>query len=361
MYQPLVESGGRNIIYGMNFIPVKFGIVTGLLATLLAACAPAASGVPAAPAVVTRIVEVTAEVVTEVVVTATPAPVTPTPKPAPASGKFAFKYNIDKSLPEDWVKEFKTIMQNIGEILPIDPNIATYVKNNEMNIYAWNDAVMNPFSEAPNLSGQCICGDGPNNRWMVLEMNNWEFENKHIHRYAVIVHEYFHVYQIALSDNAMTPKWLVEGGAAALENLYIQQYYGETTFRDDMFKLPSEVFRNPMLFEKYSTSEKIDTGGSMFMNLALAKELQKQGISEQRAFEMIFRDFWIENGKLPKNDDSDGNNSTRFVDWKKAFKTLFKMDVETFYSRLKSEYSAADSNTALPSQSLKIQEIFVSK
>ena len=68
----------------MYSIPVKFGIVTGLLATLLAACAPAASGVPADPVVVTRIVEVTAEVVTEVVVTATQAAITHTPTPTPS-------------------------------------------------------------------------------------------------------------------------------------------------------------------------------------------------------------------------------------------------------------------------------------
>ena len=48
--------------------------------------------------------------------------------------------------------------------------------------------------------------------------------------------------------------------------------------------------------------------GGTFMVLALIKESQKNGISEDRAFEMIFRDFWIENGKLPKISDSDGNN-----------------------------------------------------
>ena len=83
--QPLLGSGGGSgTRLSMNFIPVKFGIVTGLLATLLAACAPSASGVPAAPVVVTRIVEVTAEVVTEVVVTATQAAITHTPTPIPS-------------------------------------------------------------------------------------------------------------------------------------------------------------------------------------------------------------------------------------------------------------------------------------
>ena len=81
----LGAAGGSGTFRSMNFIPVKFGIVTLLLATLLAACAPAASGVPAAPVVVTRIVEVSAEVVTEVVVTATQAAITHTPSPTVSS------------------------------------------------------------------------------------------------------------------------------------------------------------------------------------------------------------------------------------------------------------------------------------
>ena len=308
----------------MNFIPVKLGIVTGLLATLLAACAPAASGVPAAPIVVTRIVEVTAEFVTEVVVTATQSAITHTPTPiptlkparTPAPGKFAFKYNIDKSLPEDWVMEFKTIMQNLGEVLPIDPNIADYVKNNEMNIYAWISAVKNPFSERPDMGGTSISGNG-SDLWMVLEINKDEFIYNILHRYSVIVHEYFHVYQKGLSRDAMVPKWLLEGGATVIEELYVQQYYGKSDLEGRISNdLANYVFTNPKLFEKYSTSEKdskgqwmdMNYGGSTFMVLALIKELQKNGISEQRAFEMIFRDFWIENGKLPKISDSDGNN-----------------------------------------------------
>ena len=92
----------------MNFIPVKLGIVTGLLATLLAACAPAASGVPAAPVVVTRIGEVTAEVVTAVVVTATQAAITHTPTPiptlklarTPAPRKFALYTILIRAFPK---------------------------------------------------------------------------------------------------------------------------------------------------------------------------------------------------------------------------------------------------------------------
>ena len=101
------------------------------------------------------------------------------------------------------------------------------------------------------------------------------------------------------------------------------------------------------------------------MVLALVKELQKQGISEQRAFEMVFKDFWVENAQLPQFIELDRGNERNTVDWQKTFKSLFKMDVKTFYTRLQSEYSLADYKAdykkVLPSKSLKIQDIFVSK
>ena len=282
----------------------------------------------------------------------------PTPQGVKDVGQFAFQYNLDKSLPEAWISEFQSIMKNLGETLPINPNINEYVQNNVMNIYAWNSAVKNPFTEKPNMSGACICGDGPNNRWMVLEINKDEFEYDLKHRYSVIVHEYFHVYQIALSKNSMDPKWLNEGGAKVLEEIYVQQYYGKNSLQKDLNSpdlWSDDVFTNPSLYEQSETSSgEAQTGGwidmnyagSAYMLLTLVKELQKQGISEQRAFEMVFRDFWLEKSKQS--------------DWKIAFKQVFKMDVNTFYETLKTQ-TRNDANKLLPSESLTIQEIFVSK
>ena len=49
---------------------------------------------------------------------------TTTPSTAvPDSKQFAFQYNLDKSLPEAWISEFQSIMKNLGETLPINPNI----------------------------------------------------------------------------------------------------------------------------------------------------------------------------------------------------------------------------------------------
>jgi hypothetical protein len=157
-------------------------------------------------------------------------------------------------------------------------------------------------------------------------------------------------------------------------DLYENQYYGqwglEWKIQNDSSKF---IFTNPKLFEKFESSEEDSTGktmddnygSSVFMVLALVKELQKQGISEQRAFEMVFKDFWAKNAQLPQFLELDGGNERNTVDWQKTFKSLFKMEVETFYARLRSEYSLADYKAdykkVLPSKSLKIQDIFVSK
>ena len=82
--------------------------------------------------------------------------------------------------------------------------------------------------------------------------------------------------------------------------------------------------------------------GSAFMLLALVKELQRDNISEEEAFKLIFRDFWLE--------------KARQRNWKKVFEKTVNMRVKTFYERL-SEYSRNDVRKMLPSKSLKIQDI----
>jgi hypothetical protein len=266
---------------------------------------------------------------------------------------FSFRYNLDKSLDTAWVAEFKNIMEILQEVLPIDENFNKYVKNSTMDIYAWNSKVKNPFSEKPDMGGASISGDGKT-RWMVLEINKDEFKYDSLHRYSVIVHEYFHVYQIALSKDRMDTKWLSEGGAKVIEEMFVQQYYGRSSLEDDL-KSPeswsNEVFTDPNLYEKYETSSKetsdgwmdMNYAGSAFMFLTLVNELQKNNFSEQEAFKLVFKDFWIEKSKE--------------LNWKKAFENTFDMSTETFYERL-SEYSRKGVKKILPSKSLKIQDIF---
>jgi len=269
--------------------------------------------------------------------------------------KFHFKYNLHKSLPDAWVTEFKKKMDFLEELLPITSNINQVFTDPFMNVYAWKTGETNPFPEKPGISGSSISGSS-----MILEMSADSFSNGDVQR---VVHEYFHVYQIGLSKDAMMPKWLVEGGANAFEEIDYQQYEGKRALDQELENNVSKyVFTNPKLFEKYQTSSNdpagkqmdINYGSSTFMVLALVKELRKQGISEQRAFEMVFRDFWIENSKQRRI-------SRENLEWEKSFETVFKISIETFYSRLMSKYTHAGFKEVLPSKTLEVQQIFVAK
>ena len=83
--------------------------------------------------------------------------------------------------------------------------------------------------------------------------------------------------------------------------------------------------------------------GAAIMVLALVNELKKNNISEQKAFELVFREFWIQRAKT----------ST----WIPAFKQTFEMSWDEFYERL-SKYKRKDLKKILPSKTLKIQDIF---
>ena len=78
------------------------------------------------------------------------------------------------------------------------------------------------------------------------------------------------------------------------------------------------------------------------MALALTKELQKIGKTEEEAFRLIYKDFWLLN-------PTDNN-------WKQKFEELFMFSVETFNNSL-GKYTN-DISTVLPSEKLKIQDIF---
>ena len=143
--------------------------------------------------------------------------------------KFKFKYHIADNLAKEWVTEFKNIMNIVQEVLPINEKTNSWVKRelNRMepfNIYAWNRK-KNPFKKFTMGKGSGVRSD-KRGRWMQLDI---KFSEK-IHSYSVVVHEYFHVYQIALSEDKFydrdSPKWLGEGGAKVLQEIYANQYYG---------------------------------------------------------------------------------------------------------------------------------------
>ena len=279
---------------------------------------------------------------------------------AVANEKFKFKYHIDDSLSKKWVTEFENTMNIVQEVLPIQDNMYDYLNTPEMPIYAWKNTNKNPFPKIKkNLKGSCICGDGTT-RWMQLGIQKQDITKKRNRVYSVIVHEYFHIYQIALSENKLSdrnsPKWLIEGGAKVLQEIYARQYYGKNFLKSDIQDRErwsiKKVSKKPHLFEKHKTSPTkrgfdSNYAGSAFIVLALVNELKKNNISEQEAFELVFREFWIQRAKKPQG-----------WNWQPAFKNTFGMTVPEFYERL-SKYKRKDLKKILPSKSLKIQDIFI--
>ena len=276
-----------------------------------------------------------------------------------ANEKFKFKYHIDDSLSKKWVTEFENTMNIVQEVLPIQDNMYDYLNTPEMPIYAWKNTNKNPFPKIKkNLKGSCICGDGTT-RWMQLGIQKQDITKKRNRVYSVIVHEYFHIYQIALSENKLSdrnsPKWLIEGGAKVLQEIYARQYYGKNFLKSDIQDRErwsiKKVSKKPHLFEKHKTSPTkngfdSNYAGSAFIVLALVNELKKNNISEEKAFELVFREFWIQRAKQPSG-----------WNWQTTFKNTFGMTLDEFYERL-SKYKRKDLKKILPSKTLKIQDIF---
>ena len=257
-------------------------------------------------------------------------------------------YNIHESLPLPWVVEFYAIMNNLSNIIPANQN---YFDN--LDIYAWNSNVEDPF---PGIQGGTYIGGSDEEYYMVLEINEMEFEWNHMHRYSVIAHEYFHVYQLSINQpmnepnggynpNTFSIKWLIEGAATTIESIYIQDYYDYNYFTNDLAyaNISNSVHTNPSIFESYN-SNNIDVNytSSVFMILVLAKELIELGHSEEDAFKMIFKEFMLTGAK----------NS----DWENFFADTFGFSVDDFYNILQS-YTLNLENV-IPSSSLSLEQIF---
>ena len=235
-------------------------------------------------------------------------------------------------------------MVNLDKIIPV--KATSYFCS--LDIYAWNDSTNKPFKDKiGNTGGQSISGN-EEGIFMVLEMPSSEFTNNSIHRYSVIPHEYFHVFQLSFAknmyDGLFDIKWLIEGTAATFESLYTQQYYSINYFKDAQNSVNIAVMNNPNIFESYKNSrdEDMNYSSSVFMVLALVNELKKLNLSEEKAFKLILNDFMNKN---PTN-----------VNWKTVFQEVFNINLEIFYQSLSSYTNNID--TVLPSESIKLENIF---
>lgn len=169
-----------------------------------------------------------------------------------------------------------------------------------------------------------------------------------MHRFSVVAHEYFHVYQMSLSQNFFEGdielKWMSEGGAATFESLYIQYYYNSNYFLEAQTEIDPSVKSNPSIYEKYNSSSDVDMNyaSSVFMFLVLSKELQKANYTEEESFRLILKDFWETN-------PTDGN-------WKNKFEEVFNINVDDFYNLI-NNYNT-DITEVMPSEDINLNNIF---
>lgn len=258
------------------------------------------------------------------------------PLVAHPKGAFEFDPQVDESLPESWRAEFPVILATLQAVAPISPCIHDQREDpvkSPMKIYAWSSAVDSPFEdERPGMEGASVSGDGTDT-WMVLEIHSDEFEYDSLHRYSVVAHEYWHVYQLGAwrAQGLSYPDWMWEGGAKVLEELYISEHYGQSEFDRNLFPVAATALANPSDFGLYANDggavggdSDINYNTSAFMLLALAKELQeRQGLTEAESLGLVLT------APAPRG------STTPFLD-------VFGMSLEDFYASL-AQYPAVTS------------------
>ncbi|MGB1805629.1 MAG: hypothetical protein ACPHL7_00045 [Flavobacteriaceae bacterium] len=245
---------------------------------------------------------------------------------------FEFEYNLHSSL--DKYGFFKDSIQSIlpalNDLMPISPYYDSRLKLqiDGVNIYSWiREDVYKPFSPIIGETEQCICGEVNNHLVMSLEMSEeYDFVEGNNFKYALLAHEFFHVFQISKSQGFdQSVFWMIEGQAATIESLYMKEYINDSNYMLNFLNQDSleDGIQNVEEYESYEGFVKsLPLYGdiSVFMNLALAKVLQEEGNTEKESFLMIFENYW----------ESDPNEAN----WKIKFEQIFGITTSEFYQRL---------------------------
>lgn len=255
----------------------------------------------------------------------------PTP-PMAEVAPFKFEYNLHSSL--DKYRFFKDSIQSIlpalNDLMPISPyyDSRMNLQINGVNIYSWiREDVYKPFSSIIGETEQCICGEVNNHLVMSLEMSEeYDFVDGNNFKYALLAHEFFHVFQISKSQGFdQSVFWMIEGQAATIESLYMKEFIKDSNYLLNFLNQDSleDGIQNVEEYESYegfSKSFPLYGDITVFMNLALAKVLQELGNTEKESFLMIFENYW----------ESDPNEAN----WKIKFEQVFGMTTSEFYQRL---------------------------
>ena len=263
------------------------------------------------------------------------------------SPNLKFEYNIHSSIPDDYETAIKDIISNLEIIAPVEEYVGWGQSITGVAVYSWSqDKVDYPYRNEIGRTERCICGDVGGKLVMSLMQDEERLsESRLSNRLGLVAHEYFHVYQLSLSRGIMSSMWMIEGQAATIEGLYLREFY----YDNDYIKNRSEIYNidyvkaieNIETYEEYESA--FDSFGkygdiTIFMNLALTKILQSNGLTEIESFKLVYNTFWLE-----RNDDED---------WKTDFETTFGLDVDTFYQAL-TQY-IDDPQAVLPSNQLEL-------
>ena len=260
---------------------------------------------------------------------------------------FQFEYNLHSSLDvfSFYKDSIPSILSRLSEMMPME---SYNIGNNEINgvsVYSWLAGESKPYLSIIGDTDQCICGVINNKLVMSLQLQEGDFNEGANFKYALLAHEFFHVYQYFLSQGLdMGVFWLIEGQAAIIESLYVKEYLNDSNyllgFLDNDF---NEGIQNVESYESYEGFfSAVGQYGdiSIFMNLSLLKILQEQGYSEKDSFKILFENYW-------QSDPSDSN-------WQSKFQEVFGLTINDFYLKL-NDYKA-NPNDLIPNISLS--EIF---
>lgn len=263
---------------------------------------------------------------------------------------YEFYYNFSEGMPLDWVNYFKNFMIYLNQLIDVKPrdnNLENKI-GEKIYVYSWLTSEGLVFeNEIGAISCLCLTG-WLDKKLMVLNIDDDEAENvgfaPNFHGYSVILHEFFHIYQNNES-NIEIPyvKYLLEGGAATLESLWIQQTFGYNYFYDQNQHNAQMAIESPELYETWTDAEDRNYSNSVFIFLALVKEIQlRNNIDEISAFKKVYVDWWSYEGEELTKEEQ--------------FELIFGFSMESFYASL-SNYSP-EIQSVLPSETITLEEIF---
>ena len=252
--------------------------------------------------------------------------------PTNSETPFQFEYNLHISLNDFafYKDSISSIFLRLGEMMPMEPYIDENRDNqiNGVSVYSWLAAGSKPYLSIIGDTDQCICGVVNNKLVMSLQLQEGDFNEGANFKYALLAHEFFHVYQMYLSkgfDQGVF--WLIEGQAATVESLYLKEFINDSNYIMNFLNKNNTSFdegiQNVESYESYNGFNSVigQYGDiTIFMNLSLAKILQEQGNSEKESFKIIFEDYW-------KTDPNE-------LDWKTKFEEVFEITISEFYQRL---------------------------